>query len=305
MQIKFWGVRGSIPCPGLHTVKYGGNTACIELLFKRINRRIIIDAGSGIRDLGRAIVSDGAPEASIPTEIFLTHTHWDHIMGLPFFKPLYLPGTRLKIYGPATSEDHMLQDVLDMQFTYRYFPVRMTELASEIEYIALKEDRFDLGDGITLQTHFLNHPVLCLGYRFEYEQKIFCTVYDTEPFYNVFCSDPGDYAYDENMAREGDQAAREENQRLEAFYAGADLVVYDAQYTRQEYDTNCRGWGHTPCEYALDAAMRNHVKRLAFFHHEPTRTDEEIDYLNHVYSRQNYLGRTDCFFAREGVRIDL
>ncbi len=305
MKIRFWGVRGSIPCPGPHTVKYGGNTLCLELRFKDPDRLIIIDAGSGIRELGNYMMAHDLPKGPIETEIFLTHTHWDHIMGLPFFTPIYIPGTKLKIYGPVTYEDDTLKDVVGGQLTYRYFPVRQTELASEIKYIDFKEGRLELGDGIVLKTKYLNHPLLCLGYRFEYRGKILCTAYDTEPFQNIFCTDPDDPAYDEAMAREGEQVAREENQRVEEFFAGVDLLIHDAQYTQEEYESSKAGWGHSSCEHAVAAAKRSGVKRLALFHHEPVRTDVQIDELTKKYCNPDYTGDTEVFFAREGVWIEL
>ncbi len=305
MKVKFWGVRGSIPCPGPYTIKYGGNTACLELRFEDPDRLIIIDAGSGIRELGNYMMANDLPKGPIKTEIFLTHTHWDHIMGFPFFTPGYVPGTKLKIYGPVSYEDDSLEDVVGGQLTYRYFPVRQAELASEIEYINLKENRFDLGDGITLITKYLNHPVLCLGYRFEYRDKVFCTAYDTEPFQNVFCTDHDDPSYNEAMAHEGDKAARAENQRVEEFTAGADLLIYDAQYTQKEYESSRIGWGHSSCEYAIAAAKRAGVKRLALFHHEPVRTDDQIDELTEKHCSREHTGDTDIFFAREGMEIAL
>jgi phosphoribosyl 1,2-cyclic phosphodiesterase len=305
MKIKFWGVRGSIPCPGPHTVKYGGNTVCLELRLKETDRLIILDAGSGIRELGNYMMAHDLPKGPIRTEIFLTHTHWDHIMGFPFFTPSYIPGTKLKIYGPVTHEDDTLEDVVGGQLTYRYFPVRQAELASEIEYVDLKEGRYELGDGIMLTTKYLNHPVLCLGYRFEYRGKVLCTAYDTEPFQNVFCTDPDDPSYDKTMADEGEQVAREENQRLEAFIAGADLLIYDAQYTQEEYEVSKVGWGHTSCEYAIAAAKRAGVRRLALFHHEPVRTDAQIDELTKKYCNPDYTGNTEVFFAREGMQIEI
>ncbi len=303
MKIRFWGVRGSIPCPGPHTVKYGGNTLCLELRFKDPDRLIIIDAGSGIRELGNYMMAHDLPKGPIETEIFLTHTHWDHIMGLPFFTPIYIPGTKLKIYGPVTYEDDTLKDVVGGQLTYRYFPVRQTELAAEIKYIDLKEGRLDLGDGIIFKTKYLNHPLLCLGYRFEYRGKVLCTAYDTEPFQNIFCTDPDDPAYDEAMAREGEQVAREENQQVEEFFAGVDLLIHDAQYTQEEYESSRVGRGHSSIEHAIAVAKRSRVKRLALFHHEPVKTDKEIDELANKYCDPDYTGHTEVFFAREGMQI--
>jgi phosphoribosyl 1,2-cyclic phosphodiesterase len=303
MKIKFWGVRGSIPCPGPHTMKYGGNTACLELRFE--DRLIIVDAGSGIRDLGNHMMSHDLSKGPMETEIFLTHTHWDHIMGFPFFTPIYIPGTKLKVYGPVTYEDDTLKDIVGGQLAYRYFPVRQTELAAEIKYMDLKEGHFDLGDGIMVTTKYLNHPILCLGYRFEHRGKVLCTAYDTEPFQNVFSTDPDDPSYDEAMAHEGEQVAREQNQLLEKFMTGADLVIYDAQYTREEYQSSKIGWGHSSIEYAIAAVQRTKVKRLALFHHEPVRNDDQIDELTKKYCNSDYTGETEVFFAREGMEIDI
>jgi len=305
MKLKFWGVRGSIPCPGPDTMKYGGNTACIELRFENPDRLIIIDSGSGIRQLGDYIVANDLPKGPIRAEIFLTHTHWDHILGFPFFTPIYIPGTKLKVYGPATFEENSLADVIGGQLVYRYFPVRQAELASDIEYIDLKEDRLDLGDGLTVVTKYLNHPVSCLGYRFESKGKVFCTAYDTEPFRNVFCTDPDDPSYDEAMTDEGELVAAEQNQQIEEFMKNADIVVHDAQYTQEEYESSKLGWGHGSFEQAIAIAKRAGVKRMALFHHDPTRTDTQIDALATKYCDPDYTGDTEIFFARESAEIEI
>lgn len=306
MKIKFWGVRGSIPCPGPHTVKYGGNTPCIEVRFEDTGRLMIIDAGSGIRELGLHMMAHDLPKGPINTEIFLTHTHWDHIMGFPFFTPIYVPRTTIKIYGPVTYEDEPLEKIVGGQLSYRYFPVRQAELASRIEYIALKEQRLDLGDGIKVTTKYLNHPVLCLGYRFEVGEKTLCTAFDTEPFRNVFSTSPDDPSYDEAVAMEGEQVAREENQRISEFFKGADLLVYDAQYTEKEYEASKRGWGHSPMEYAIATAVQAGVRRLALFHHEPVRKDGDIDDLADRLCRAAPAGKSmELFFAREGMEVEL
>jgi len=305
MKIKFWGVRGSIPSPGVQYVKYGGNTLCVELYFEDIDRLIIIDAGSGLRLLGNHLMAAGRSAGSLRTDIFLSHTHLDHIIGFPFFAPIFQAGTRLKIYGPVTCEDDSLEAVIGGQLSYRYFPVRQEELAARIEYLNLKEGCFDLGDGIRLTTKYLNHPLLCLGYRFEYEGKICCTAYDTEPFQNLFITDPRDPAYDEIMAHQGEAAARDENRRLEDFFEGAELLIHDAQYTQQEYDTDKRGWGHSPIEYAIKAAMRSQVKRLALFHHDPMRIDAQLDELAELRCNSKNTGNTEVFFAREGMQVEI
>jgi len=305
MNIKLWGVRGSIPCPGPYTAKYGGNTSCIALRFEEPERLIIIDAGSGIRELGNDIMADAHHNGPIKVEIFLTHTHWDHIMGFPFFSPIYVPGTQIKIYGPVSFGDDTLEDVVGGQLTYRYFPVRRAELSAEIEYTDLKEGRFDLGDGIVLTTKYLNHPLLCLGLRFEHQGKVICTAYDTEPFRNLFCSDPQDPCYDKVMAHEGEIVAREENRRVEEFLTGADLLIQDAQYTREEYESSKVGWGHTSLEYAIAMAKRSSVKKMAIFHHDPLRRDDQIEELTKKYCNADHANGTEIFFAREGMDMEL
>ena len=305
MKVKFWGVRGSIPCPGPLTVKYGGNTPCIELRLQDTGRQIIVDAGSGIRELGNSMMAHDLPKGPIDTDIFLSHTHWDHIMGFPFFTPGYLPTTKLRIHGPVTLEGGSLEQVMAGQMTYRYFPVREVELAADITYVELKEDRIDLGNGLMLTTKYLNHPILCLGYRFEYQGKVFCTAYDTEPFRNLFPSDPEDPDYDELMVEEGRLVADEQNQAVEQFIAGADLLVYDSQYTRQEYESSKLGWGHTSLEYACEAAGRVGVKAVALFHHDPMRSDDQLDQLSLTHCQPGRYGDTRIFFAREEMEVEL
>ena len=306
MRVRFWGVRGSIPCPGRQTAKYGGNTACIELCFADSGRRIIIDAGSGIRELGNFMLGHDLPRGPIKTSIYLSHTHWDHIMGLPFFTPIYLPSTTLEVFGPVNHEVDTLEMIVGGQMTYRYFPVREAELAATISYVNLKEGKFDLGDGIRLTTKYLNHPILCLGYRFECQGKVFCTAFDVEPYQNLFCTDPADPSYDEAMATEGELVAGEQNTELERFISGADLLVCDAQYTRQEYESSKVGWGHTAIEDAIAMAGRNDIRRLALFHHDPMRTDDQLDELTGIYCQPPEAGDgMEIFFAQEGEDIQL
>ncbi|MEW6594455.1 MAG: MBL fold metallo-hydrolase [Thermodesulfobacteriota bacterium] len=305
MRVKFWGVRGSIPCPGPATVRYGGNTPCLELRFPDLdNRLIIIDAGSGIRELGNFMMANDLGKGAIRTELFLTHTHWDHIMGFPFFVPIYLPTTSLTVYGPVSYEGEGLDRVVGGQLTYRYFPVRDAELAAQIKYIDLKEGQRDLGGGIRLTTKYLNHPILCLGYRFEFGGKVLCTAYDTEPYRNLFCTDPNDPAYDEAMAHEGDLVAEEQNGLLEKFFAGADLLIHDTQYTEAEYHASKLGWGHSSMEHAVAAASRAGVRRMALFHHDPLRTDDQLDELASRYCTPTG-SRPEIFFAREGMEVEL
>jgi len=286
------------------TSKYGGNTACVELRAGSLDRVIIIDAGSGIRSLGNALMADAA-DGPVKAEIFLTHTHWDHIMGFPFFAPVYSSNSTIKVYGPVTFEDDPLEDVVGGQMKYRYFPVNLGELSADIEYIRLNENpSIDLGDGLQLATKLLNHPITSLGYRFEYHGKVVCTSFDTEPFRNLFITDQNDPDYDEVMALEGEQVAAEMNMVAEQFFAGADLLIYDAHYTEAEYGERIN-WGHSSIEYAIGAAGRAGVKKLALFHHDPDRTDQQLDDFSRDFCKAGQTGETEVFFAREGMVIEL
>ncbi len=303
MKLRFWGVRGSIPCPGAKTMKYGGNGACMELRVENRKEIIVIDAGSGIRELGNTLVANDLPNGPLRLALYLSHTHWDHIMGFPYFTPIYIPGTKMTVHGPVTYEDDPLKDVVGGQMKYRYFPINVGELASDIEYKRLREEPdMDLGDGLLLTTKFLNHPITALGYRFEYQGKIICTCYDHEPYRNLFITDPDHPEYDEAMAYEGEEVAQEQNQAVEDFFKGADLLVHDSQYTAEEYKSRVN-WGHSTYEWAIAAANRAGVKRLALFHHDPDRTDAQIDEMAKTYCEPGKYGDTEVFFATEGSEI--
>ena len=307
IKVKFWGVRGTVTSPGAHTVRYGGNTPCIELRFGSSNRLVIIDAGSGIRALGRELIHHNSNHGPIQAEIFITHTHWDHIMGFPYFDPIYVKGTQLKVYGPVTHEDDKpLEKIIGGQLSYRFFPVQHHELAAAIEYHQLPEADVDLGDGLSLKTKYLNHPLLCLGYRFEFANKSVCTVYDTEPFQNLFAMNQASSGNDPLMVREGEKAALEQNQMISRFFHKADLLIHDAQYTREEYQTGKKGWGHSTYEWAIQSAWNADVKKLFLFHHDPDRSDEELAALEKYY--RGKLGKDapmDIMVAKEGFEMTI
>jgi phosphoribosyl 1,2-cyclic phosphodiesterase len=303
--VRFWGVRGSVPCPGPKTVKYGGNTSSLELRFGEEDRLILIDAGTGIRELAGHIMQNDLPKGPIKTELFLTHTHWDHIMGFPFFIPIFIPNTELKVFGPVTYEEDTLDKIVGSMLTYRYWPVRLTELAAKIEYFNLKEGSQDLGGGLWLTTKYLNHPILVLGYRFEYRGKVFCTAYDTEPFRNVFDVSPDDPSYDEEAVKEGAMAAQEENDKVVSFFQGADILIHDSQYTHKEYISSKLGWGHSSFEHAVNVAHKAGVKKLLLFHHDPDRSDAELELIEKkIQSAAGAKTSMEVMIAREGMTVE-
>lgn len=306
IRVKFWGVRGSVPCPGPNTVKFGGNTSCIELRFGEQNRLIIIDAGTGIRELAADLVKNDLPKGPIKADLLLTHTHWDHIMGFPFFIPLFIPDTELKIFGPVTYEEDALDKILGGMLTYRYWPVRLSDLTAKIEYYNLKEGTQDMGEGIRLTTKYLNHPILVMGYRFEYQGKVLCTVYDTEPFRNLFDISPDSPGYNEEAVREGELAALEENEKVTRFLHGADILIHDTQYTHEEYNSSKIDWGHSSFEHAVKVACQAGVKKLLLFHHDPNRSDGELETIEKEIQK-SIDGKTNLqvAMAREGMVVEV
>jgi phosphoribosyl 1,2-cyclic phosphodiesterase len=302
LSVNFWGVRGSIPCPGRATVVYGGNTACLEI--RADKRLVIVDVGTGIKPLGDMLMDKDQAKDPIDVDIFITHTHWDHIMGFPMFAPLFEPSARLRIRGPVSYEDDTLESIIGDQLSYRYWPVRKSELAARIEYGDLKETTLDLGGGLSLSTKYLNHPILCLGYRFDYQGKSIVTAYDHEPFRNLFPTDPADPSYDEDAAREGELAAQEQNEKLLRFFHNADVLIHDSQYTAGEFEKHL-GWGHSSFEYCIDIAGKAGVKKLVFFHHDPNRTDDELALLENNYQAlvKDKPG-LQVMMAREGLVVE-
>ena len=306
IKFRFWGVRGSTPCPGPSTVKYGGNTASLEFRFGEEEKIVLLDAGSGIRQLGNSLVQKDLAKGPLDIDLLLSHTHWDHIMGFPFFTPIYIPGTKIRVHGPVTYEDDGLDKIIGDQLSYRYFPVKHSELSADIRYYPLQESTFEVGDGVFITTKYLNHPILCLGYRFEYKGLSIVTAYDTEPFRNLFATDPEDPDYDPMVAEEGALVAREENDKILNFMKGADILIHDSQYTKEEYFKSFQGWGHSTYEYVINQAHKAGVKKVYFFHHDPNRTDEQLDELLDKY-RKMIKGKTNLQLemAREGLEIEL
>ncbi|MFA6317577.1 MAG: response regulator [Elusimicrobiota bacterium] len=283
MTLRFWGTRGSIPSPGPATQKYGGNTPCVEL---RVGETLIVaDAGSGIRELGNSLMKEFAGKP-IEGSIFIGHTHWDHIQGFPFFTPLYLPQNKFTIYGTHGTQQSF-EDVLKMQMSPAYFPVRLKEMASRMTIVEMKEP-VDLGP-VKVTYHYLNHPGITIGFRFDAKNWSVCYLSDHEPYGKLNAK--GDFS-----DREDEAVAR--------FVAGCDILISEAQYTDEEYAVK-RSWGHSTFTDVLDLAAKAQVKKLALYHHDPAHNDEMMDAFM-VKAREHVAKRglaMDCFAAQEGMTL--
>ncbi len=301
MRVKFWGVRGSIASPGKDTMIFGGNTSCIEMEDDDGNV-FVFDAGTGIRALGM----DLAKRKVNTINLFITHTHWDHIQGFPFFTPAYIPGNTINIFGPIHFEK-TLQKIMDLQMDYAYFPISMQQLNAKINYRDLKEASLKIGN-TEIITKYSNHPVTGLCYKVISNGKTIVYSGDTEPYYNVLSAekkpdgssvmdDFAEAAEDENI----DDIVAERNAHHQAF-CKSDLLIHDAQYTEEEYK-KFRGWGHSPMVEVIKMAEGAGVKQLVLNHHDPVRTDQEL--LEIEPQLKKAYPNLDLFFSREGMEIKL
>lgn len=266
MRVRFWGTRGSIAVPGPETVRYGGNTPCVEV---QTNDRtlFILDCGTGARKLGVQLAQQGVVRA----HIFIGHTHSDHIQGLPFFIPTFLAGSHVTIYGPA-GIDRSFPRAVTGQMEYAYFPVPIADLPAQLDFQELGEEEFAIGK-VKVRTQYLNHTAPCLAYRLEAGGAALVYATDHEPnSETLWRSDRDDRVFTPGaMLHAGDSRHAE-------FLHDADLVIHDAQYLASEYPQKVR-WGHSTMEYAVDVAVAARAKRLALFHHDPFRTDVAMDRL--------------------------
>lgn len=298
IKIKFWGVRGSIPTPGPRTTRYGGNTSCVEINFPN-NPRFIIDAGSGIRELGKELLKAAEPVTSY---IFLSHFHWDHIQGLPFFKPAFKPGNHFIIYG-CDEPDVDLTKIISMQMNPIYFPVAVEDMRAKVEFRTAKEGTFQV-EGVTIQSQFMNHPGYTLGYRFNYDGKSVIYISDNEPFRQLI---EGKASDEESSLRDRFEnfVDNKEDQLME-FISEADLLIHDTQYFPHEYEERIT-WGHSPYTYTVDIAVKARVKKLVLFHHDPDHDDETVDKIAEL-SRERLKSHNysiPCIPAREGDVIEV
>lgn len=266
-RLKFWGVRGSVPSPGPSTVRYGGNTTCIEV---RANHEIIIlDGGTGLRPLGRELLAEFKNQP-LDITLLLTHTHWDHIQGLPFFTPIYQPRCRLRILGFEGARRGLV-NVLTGQMESPYFPVPFGELPGNIEVDELKDLEFPVGK-LQVQAWFANHPGICVGYRIQTDEGVIVFFPDNEPH----CRYDAAGVMHPTRKDASLEYARSQEAKMIEFMHGADVVILDAQYDRSEYEQHV-GWGHGCVDDVVTLAIKAEVKKLFLFHHDPDHDDSKLD----------------------------
>jgi len=273
MRLKFWGVRGSTPTPQAENLRYGGNTSCVEVRFG--DCIYIFDCGTGFRVLGHQLESEFG-ERPFSAHVFVSHFHWDHIQGIPFFRPLY-DNPNSQFFFHSSSRVRGLKQVMEEQMASPYFPVNLDQMRAEQNFYDIDAGRIDVGDGVKLQTAWLNHPQGCMGFRLETKDGVI--VYATD-------NEPGDAAFDKAVRKLAE---------------GADVLIYDAQYLPEEYEARRRGWGHSHWREAVNVVMESGAKELVLFHHDPDHNDILIDKV--VKEARNHYPKVRA--AAEGMEIRL
>jgi phosphoribosyl 1,2-cyclic phosphodiesterase len=297
-RLKFWGVRGSIPVPGPSTLRYGGNTTCLEL--RTDGEIIILDAGTGIRGLGAALEEEfgGNP---INVTLLITHMHWDHIQGFPFFSPSYRGKNRVRVMGydgPGAS----LQDTLAGQMSAPFFPVQLHSLPGRIEIEKLGNNDFKIGK-VGVRSHLMNHPGVCVGYRIDSSFGSMAFLPDTEPYEGrkIHSLDAAVLTPEQLQAQSTEKRAE-----LIEFLRDCDLLIIDTQYTDEEYEEHV-GWGHSSLSATVRLAIDARVRKLILFHHDPTHNDVEMDEM--ARKAQDLAAKSGTTLrieaAREGSEFDL
>lgn len=272
--VRFWGVRGSIACPGAPTVRYGGNTSCIEMLVG--DQRLIFDGGTGLRELGVSLLRQMPLEANL----FFTHSHWDHIQGFPFFVPAFIKGNRFNIYGAVAPNGSTIEQRLNDQMLHPNFPVPLQIMGADLKFCDLEiGETVHLGE-VKVENALLNHPGEAVGYRVSCGGRAAAYITDTEHFPDRL---------DDNVL----WLARE-----------ADVMIYDATYTDAEYNdpkSSKVGWGHSTWQEAVKVAKAANVKTLVIFHHDPAHDDDFMDQL----AKDTQAVFPHSVVAREGMALDL
>jgi phosphoribosyl 1,2-cyclic phosphodiesterase/CheY-like chemotaxis protein len=295
-RIRLWGVRGSIPVPGKGTVRYGGNTSCVEV--RADGEIIILDAGSGIRLLGLALDKEFGPR-SMKLTLLISHTHWDHIQGLPFFSPAYNQKNLIRVLGYEGARAGLAK-ILASQMETPFFPVSLRQLPSHLAIEELKEMEFKVGN-VEVRSKFANHPGICVGYRLATSSGSIAYFPDNEPYEALKLQLASRDGISEDEARD---FAAAERKKMVDFLQDCDVAIMDTQYTDAEYAKHI-GWGHSPVDSVVSLALDANVGTLVLFHHDPNHDDAMIDkMLEYARALVAKSGKPlEVEAAREGAEI--
>jgi len=310
MRVRFWGVRGSLPVPGPNTERYGGNTSCVEAR-SAAGTRIIIDAGTGVRRLGREMMREEFESGRGTAHLLISHTHWDHIQGLPFFAPLHRSGNKLCVYARRRDDVH-LRAVFESQTDQPYFPISPISLEQVKAGISFRElddsAAFQIAD-VRVSCARLNHPYVATAYRLSADGASVTYVSDTAPFSDILFENQ--YIAQPPPLRvglpEADRAQlRVMRDGVVRLCEGSDLVIYDTMFTRDDY-IRMPHYGHSRPSDALEICREAGARRLALFHHAPERSDAEVDtILDETRAQAAEIGLDlDIMAACEGLDVDL
>jgi phosphoribosyl 1,2-cyclic phosphodiesterase len=297
-RLKFWGVRGSIAVPGVDTLRYGGNTTCVEL--RAHGEIIVLDAGTGIRALGSALEKEFG-SSPIKVSLLISHMHWDHIQGFPFFLPSYSDKNIVHVMGYDGAEAG-LRDILIGQMATPFFPVELQALPGRIEIEKLQKYDFNIGK-VKVRAQLMNHPGVCVGYRLNTSDGSVAFLPDNEPYDDLKIHS----AQSETLSPEETRSrAKKARADLVEFLHGCTVLILDTQYTDDEYKAHI-GWGHGSLSAAVSLALDAEVEKLVLFHHDPAHDDDAIDAMAATARKLvEATGKTlEVEAAREGVEMAL
>lgn len=281
ITVTFWGVRGSTPCATKENMEYGGNTTCVEIDVPGTQEVLVMDSGTGIRNLGNKMVDRSG---EIRGRIFITHPHWDHIQGFPFFQPIYGSKNYFSIHMPDQDKEGGCKDILDGHLTKTFFPVTLDMIDANLEYITQPQDRIDY-EHYEVEFILANHPVQTAVYKIHVGDKKI-----------VFCPD--------NELGALDRQNSTFQTRMKEFVQGADLLIHDGQYSRISYKDK-KGWGHSAWEHVVDFAKATEVERLFITHHDPDSDDKQLRTLDDHLEDEYGSVFDEVGLAKEGYQISL